>query len=237
MSDPILKITGLSAGYEGTAVVRNLDLEVKGGEMVALLGPNGAGKTTTLLAISGLAERLEGEISILGQSAPKLSTAHRLAGRGVLHVPEDRGLFRQLTVRENIELGPAGRAGVEATIEIFPELEKLIDRRTGLLSGGEQQMVALGRAIVADPRLLMIDELSFGLAPALVLRLLPVVRKAADSGAAVLLVEQQVDLALEYSDRGYVISHGDLVMSGTAEELGNDESLFKATYMGSEEIE
>lgn len=237
MSEKVLSISGLSAGYEGTAVVRDLSLEVSAGEVVALLGPNGAGKTTTLLAISGLVERLGGEISVLGKPAPKLSQAHRLAGRGVLHVPEDRGLFRQLSVRENLELGPAGRPGIARVIEIFPELEVLIDRRAGLLSGGEQQMVALGRAIAAEPRLLMIDELSFGLAPALVLRLLPVVRQAADSGAAVLLVEQQVDLALRYADRGYVVSHGDLVMSGSAEELGNDESLFKATYMGSEEIE
>lgn len=237
MSDLVLQISGLSTGYEASAVVRDLDLEVRRGEVVALLGPNGAGKTTTLLAISGMAEILKGEIEVLGKSAPKLSKAHRLAGEGVLHVPEDRGLFRQLSVRENLELGPAGRPGIGRTTEIFPELEPMLDRRAGLLSGGEQQMVALGRAISAQPKLLMIDELSFGLAPALVQRLLPVVRKAADNGAAVLLVEQQVDLALEYADRGYVISHGDLVMTGNADELAKDESLFKATYMGTEGIE
>jgi len=237
MSETILRIDGMHAGYEASTVVRDLDLEVRAGEVVALLGPNGAGKTTTLLAVSGLVEVTRGEITVLGQPAPKLRTAHRLAGRGVLHVPEDRGLFRQLSVKENLELGPAGRAGITRVVEIFPELEKLMDRRAGLLSGGEQQMVALGRAIAARPRLLMVDELSFGLAPALVLRLLPVVRQAADDGAGVLLVEQQVELALEYADRGYVISHGDLVRSGTANELSNDESLFKATYMGTEEIE
>jgi len=236
MSGRVLDVNGLNAGYDGSAVVRDLDLHVDAGEVVALLGPNGAGKTTTLLAVSGLAETIGGSITVLGRPGPSLKRAFRLARQGVAHVPENRGLFNQLTTRENVELGPAGKAGIPAVVELFPELERLLDRKVGLLSGGEQQMVALGRAIAGRPKLLMIDELSFGLAPALVERLLPVVRLAATEGdAGVLLVEQRTDLALEHADRGYVLSHGDLVATDSATRLKQDEALLRGTYLGDSE--
>jgi branched-chain amino acid transport system ATP-binding protein len=152
----------------------------------------------------------------------------------VVHVPENRGILFQLTVRENLELAQtAGRVEFERAVEYFPVLGDLMSRRAGLLSGGEQQMLALGRAIVADPRLLMIDEMSLGLAPVIYQELMPVVRRIADeTNAGVLLVEQYVDLALEVADRGYVLNHGDLVMSGPADELLADRALLDASYLG-----
>jgi branched-chain amino acid transport system ATP-binding protein len=237
LSNRVLDIEGLSAGYDSCAVVRDLTLHVEAGEVVALIGPNGAGKTTTMLTISGFVEVLAGRIDVLGFPAPSLRRAHRLAGRGVVHVPEDRGLFLQLTAAENLELGAAGRAGIATAVEHFPELEPLLGRRAGLLSGGEQQMVALGRAIAARPRLVLIDELSFGLAPTIVERLLPAVRESAAAGAGVLLVEQRTDLALASADRAYLLNHGDLVAQGPAADLLADEKLVRGGYLGVEEVE
>jgi branched-chain amino acid transport system ATP-binding protein len=230
----VLDVNALHAGYDGAAVVRNLDLTVEEGEVVALLGPNGAGKTTTLMTIAGLLPPISGRVDVLGTPV-RGTRAHRIARRGLAFVPEDRSLFFGLTVRENLRLGSRrGRVSVAGVIEWFPELEPLMDRKAGLLSGGEQQMLTMARALASRPRLLMVDELSLGLAPIIVERLLPVVRRIADeSGCGVLIVEQHVDLALEVADRATVLVHGDVVLSGRGDELVRDRQLLASGYLGS----
>jgi len=235
----LLEIEGLHSGYDGVAVVRGLDMRVEAGEVVALLGPNGAGKTTTLMTVSGMVQMLDGSITFDGRPIPRLRQAHKLARWGVMHVPENRGILFQLTVRENLELAKTkGKVDIDRAVEFFPALALLMDRKGGLLSGGEQQMLALGRAIAAEPRLLMVDEMSLGLAPVIYEELMPVVRRIADeTGAGVIVVEQHVDLALEVADRGYVLSHGDLVMQGAASELLADRDLLDASYLGTESLD
>lgn len=235
----LLALDRLHAGYDGVAVVRDLTMHVNAGEVVALLGPNGAGKTTTLTAISAMGEIIDGSISVMGHGVPRLRQAHKLARWGVIHVPENRGVLFQLTVRENLEMAKTkGRVDIDRAVEFFPALGRLMNRRGGLLSGGEQQMLAMGRAIVAEPKLLMVDEMSLGLAPIIYEELLPVVRRIADeTNAGVLLVEQHVDLALEVADRGYVLNHGDLAMSGTSAELLADRALLDASYLGVETLD
>jgi ABC-type branched-subunit amino acid transport system ATPase component len=233
MSDAVLSIEGLTAGYDGAPVIRDVDLRVGAGEVVALLGPNGAGKTTTLKAVSGLVRPLRGRVVFDGADTGKVAPA-ALARRGIAHVPEGRGLFFGLTVAEHFRLSHRGeRLDAERAYEYFPALAPLRSRRAGLLSGGEQQMLAVGRALAREPRLLLLDELSLGLAPMIVERLLPVVRTyALESGCAVLLVEQHVQLALEIADRGYVLSHGEVVLDRGAQELRADEQLLVASYLG-----
>jgi len=228
-----LELEQLSAGYEGAPVVRDLTLAVAPGAVVALMGANGAGKTTTLRAISGLVKLMGGCVRLGGADLAKISPTAR-ARRGIVHVPHDRGLFYGLTVAEHFRLDrSAGPGEHEGAFEHFPELGRLRNRRTGLLSGGEQQMLAIARALVRKPRLLLLDELSLGLAPLIVERILPVVREyAVQHGTAVLLVEQHVHLALKIADRGYVLSHGELVATGSAERLRQDSSLLAASYLG-----
>lgn len=229
----LLDIQNLNTGYNGVSVVRNLDLQVNAGEVVALLGPNGAGKTTTLLTTSGLIPLISGDIKVFGKSV-KGRRPHLIAREGLAHVPEGRSLFYQLTVAENLRLGAAkGSADIKKALGYFPVLESILDRRAGLLSGGEQQMLAMARALTVSPRLLMVDEMSLGLAPIIVERLLPTLRQIADdTGAGVLLVEQHVHMALEVADRAYVMSHGELAMQGDAKEMANDRSLIEASYLG-----
>jgi branched-chain amino acid transport system ATP-binding protein len=227
-----LEITGLTAGYGGAPVLRDLSLTVSGGEVVALMGANGAGKTTTLRAISGLVKPDTGTIALGGRDLAALSPTARVRA-GVVHVPQDRGIFYGLTVGEHFRLDGHGEDRHEAAFEHFPALRDLRHRRAGLLSGGEQQMLAIARALMRRPKLLLLDELSLGLAPIIVERLLPVVRAAADTErTAVLLVEQHVHLALEIADRGYVLSHGELVLHDSAERLRGDSSLLAASYLG-----
>ena len=232
-TDPALQLDELSAGYDAAAVVRNLDLHVGLGEVVALLGPNGAGKTTTLRAISGLVRPMSGVIRVDGTDIGRRSPSAR-AQLGIAHVPEGRGVFFGLTVAEHFRLGYRGeRLDAAVAYEYFPQLADITDRRAGLLSGGEQQMLALGRALARRPRVLLLDEMSLGLAPVIVERLLPVVSKyAKESGCAVLLVEQHIQIALAVADRGYVLSHGELVIHETAETLRADHQLILSGYLG-----
>ncbi len=229
----LLEIENLNTGYNGVSVVRGLNLRVNEGEVVALLGPNGAGKTTTLLTTSGLVPLISGDIKVFGKSVQG-RRPHMIAREGLAHVPEGRSLFYQLTVAENLRLGAAkGAADIKKALGYFPALEPILDRRAGLLSGGEQQMLAMARALTVSPKLLMVDEMSLGLAPIIVERLLPILRQiATETGAGVLLVEQHVHMALQVADRAYVLSHGELAMEGKASELAKDRSLIEASYLG-----
>jgi branched-chain amino acid transport system ATP-binding protein len=238
MAERLLEITDLRSGHNGVPVVRDLNLYVDAGEIVALLGPNGAGKTTTLLTTSGLNPIISGDIEVFGRSV-KGRRPHLIARDGLAHVPEDRSLFFQLTTHENLLLGSAkGSVDIEQALEYFPALVEIQNRRAGLLSGGQQQMLAMARALTSSPRLLMVDEMSLGLAPIIVENLLEILRKIVDdTGAGVLLVEQHVHLALSIANRAYVLSHGELVLQGTADELNANQHLLQSSYMGGAEIE
>lgn len=231
-ASPVLTISSLTAGYGGAPVVRDINLEIRKSEVIVMLGANGAGKTTVLRAVSGLL-RSEGVIEYEGEDLTSATPSAR-ARAGVAHVPDGRGLFFGLTVEEHFRLHHRGeRLDEEVAYNYFPALEPLRRRRSGLLSGGEQQMLALGRALARRPRLLLIDEMSMGLAPVMVQRLLPVVQRyAKESGCGVLIVEQHVHLALGIADRGYILSHGDVVGHGSAAELQADRALLVASYLG-----
>jgi branched-chain amino acid transport system ATP-binding protein len=238
VSGPALELDGLSAGYDRAAVLRDLTLTVDPGEVVALIGANGAGKTTTLRTISGLVKPMGGCVRLDGEDLVGVSPTARVR-RGIVHVPQGRGIFFGLTVSEHLRLdGLRDAAAQEVAFQHFPALRDLSGRRAGLLSGGEQQMLAIARALCRRPRVLLLDELSLGLAPVIVERLLPVVREfASTQGTAVLLVEQHVQLALEIADRGYVLSHGELVASDSAERLRADNALLTASYLGERRAE
>ncbi|HWI21001.1 MAG TPA: ATP-binding cassette domain-containing protein [Baekduia sp.] len=230
----VLSLEGLTAGYGKVAVVRNLDLEVRPGEVVGLLGANGAGKSTTLRAISAVnARTLGGRIVLDGEDLAKRSATAR-ARSGIAHVPDGRGLLFGLTVNEHFRIGYKGEVlDEDEAYRHFPALGELRNRRVGLLSGGEQQMLAIGRALARHPKLLILDELSLGLAPVIVQRILPVVASyAKQSGCGVLLVEQHVQLALEFVDRGYILSHGEVVLQDSAAALAANNDVLVGSYLG-----
>jgi branched-chain amino acid transport system ATP-binding protein len=237
MTDAVLSIEGLTAGYDRAAVIRELDLTVAPGEVVALLGANGAGKTTTLRVISGLVRPMSGRVAFDGADLVRTSPTKR-ARLGIVHVPEGRGIFYGLTVAEHFRLGYRGeRPNEEVAYGYFPKLKDLRTRRAGLLSGGEQQMLAVARGLARRPRLLLLDELSLGLAPIIVEALLPVVHQyALDAGCGVLLVEQHIQLALEIADRGYVLSHGEIVLHDRAQALHANRELLISSYLGEQQV-
>ncbi len=224
---PLLSTEHLDAGYKGHPFVRDVTLEVGAGEVVALLGPNGAGKTTTLLTLAGELAPLGGAVSVDG--APTSAPLHRRAEQGLAFVTEERSVFMRMSVADNLRVGRCDR---DRALALFPELRPLLDRRAGLLSGGEQQMLTLARALTRPTRLLLIDELSLGLAPLVVERLLQAVRGAAlERGLGVLLVEQHVEQALRYADRAYVMRRGEIVLSGSAETLAGRIGELEQSYL------
>jgi branched-chain amino acid transport system ATP-binding protein len=229
----VLAASGLTLGYHDQPVVRSLDIHIDTGEVVALLGANGAGKTTTLLGLSGLVRVLGGHVELLGRPITGLGP-DQIARRGLAHVPEDRALFTELTVLENLQLGQhSRRRPVDAAVDLCPELGPLLGRRAGLLSGGEQQMLAMARAVAGSPSVLLVDEMSLGLAPLVVERLLAMLTAmAAGTGCAVLLVEQHVRQALSIATRGYVLRRGQVVLDGPAEMLARESALVEASYLG-----
>jgi branched-chain amino acid transport system ATP-binding protein len=233
MTAPVLNVSHLTAGYDGIGVVTDVSLFVGEGEIVALVGPNGAGKTTTLDTIAALLPAIGGDVTVIGRPVAG-AKPYELAKAGVAYVSEDRALFLGLSVRENLVLG-ARRSpnGVGGALQLFPEIEALLDMPAGLLSGGEQQMLALARAIAPGPRLLLVDEMSLGLAPVVVDRLLPIVRDVARRfNTGVLLVEQHVELALSLADRAYVMARGKIVAAGDASELLSRRDVLEASYLG-----
>ena len=227
-----LEVTGLLAGYKGITVVRAVDLHVETGEVVALLGANGAGKSTTLLTISGLAELQGGAVRLDGGDLAGMSPSAR-ARVGLGHVTEDRSLFTKLSTLENLRLGGRGDlARLDDVLELLPALRPLLRRHSGSLSGGEQQMLALGRALMGRPKVLLVDELSLGLAPLIVRRLLVNLRQLADGGLAVLMVEQHVQQALRVADRVIVLARGRVSFTGAAGDLAGDRDRLTAAYLG-----
>ena len=231
---PLLEVKQVAAGYGGLEVIRDVSLQVRPGEVVACIGANGAGKTTTLRAISGMIHPRRGRVMFAGIEVTG-RTAERISKLGLIHIPEGRGLFPRLTVEDTLRL-VSNTAGHEVDItpafQLFPKLRERRRQLVGTLSGGEQQMVAMARAILSKPRLVMIDEMSQGLAPSVVRQLFEIIRVFRDEGIAVLLVEQFVESALDVADRAYVFEHGSIVLSGAAVDLRSDRKLVAGSYLG-----
>jgi branched-chain amino acid transport system ATP-binding protein len=235
VSSPALRIARLSVSYGAIEAVKSIDLEVRAGELIALIGANGAGKTSSLKAIAGLLP-WTGSIDLFGESI-RAVPAHRLPGRGLALVPEGRGLFARMTVAENLQMGAFKRRDSEVGGDFeqmyrrFPRLKERSQQLAGTLSGGEQQMLAMARALMSRPRLLLLDEPSMGLSPILVERIFSVIREVSEQGISILLVEQNARLALEVAHRGYVMDSGQISFSGPASELLHDPRVREA-YLG-----
>jgi len=235
---PLLEIEKMNVFYGQIQAVREVSLQVDQGEIVVVLGNNGAGKTTTLRAVSGLNPPRHGRIVFDGREIQNMPS-DQIVSLGITHVPEGRRVFRGLTVLENLELGGFSRrrekdrlkAGLDRVMQLFPRLAERRGQLAGTLSGGEQQMLAIGRSLMAGPRLLMLDEPSLGLAPQFVALIFRVLKEIAAGGTTVLLVEQNARLALNMADRGYVLETGSVKLSGTAAELAGHDEVVKA-YLG-----
>ncbi|MGC5379455.1 ABC transporter ATP-binding protein [Micromonospora sp. DT68] len=230
MSD-VLRLERVTAGYAGIPALRELDLHVGEGEVLALLGPNGAGKTTALLTAAGVIRPMVGSVTAFDR--PLRKRLEQNARDGLILVPDTRGVFHSLSVRENLALARGWRSRLGHALDLFPALKPLMSRRCGQLSGGEQQMLAIAKALVCRPRVLLIDEMSMGLAPIAVQALLPGIRALADRlGVGVVLVEQHIDLALSIADRAMVLHHGRVVLTGSAAELRVDRRAVAEAYFG-----
>lgn len=233
----MLKVKNIDVAYKDIQVLWDVSFEVNQGELVVLIGANGAGKTTTLNAISGLLPVKSGSIEFMGQDLTRLP-GHKIAGLGITHVPEGRRLFPEMTVRENLEMGslfPEAKAKrketMEKVFELFPILYERQHQEAGTLSGGQQQMLALGRGLMSLPKLLILDEPSLGLAPVLVKQIFDKIKEINDDGVTVLLVEQNVVQTLKMCSRAYVLENGRITMEGRGEELLNDPHV-KEAYLG-----
>ncbi|WP_307650537.1 ABC transporter ATP-binding protein [Variovorax boronicumulans] len=233
----LLKVSGLKVGYGGIQAVKGVDFEVREGELVSLIGSNGAGKTTTMKAITGTLPSGAGNIEFLGRSI-KGRGAWDLVGEGLVMVPEGRGVFTRMTITENLQIGAyirSDKAGIASDMErvfvTFPRLRERKDQLAGTMSGGEQQMLAMGRALMARPKVLLLDEPTMGLSPIMCDKIFEVVQTVAAQGVTILLVEQNANRALQLADRGYVMESGLITMDGDAKELLRDPRV-RAAYLG-----
>ena len=237
MSEVVLELKDVETRYGQIYALRGINFKVEKGEIVTLLGANGAGKSTTLKTISSLMPASAGSVTFMGNDITYYQP-HTIVEMGVIHVPEGRMIFKELTVRENLELGSftlkdnvERNRRIEHVFDIFPVLKERHKQMGGFLSGGEQQMLAIGRAMMTEPKVLMLDEPSMGLAPIIVQKIMEIIKKINDEGTTVLLVEQNAKVALKLADRGYVLETGEIVMDGDADVLSKDESIVKA-YLG-----
>ena len=236
MADTLLKVDNINVYYGNIHAVKDISFEVDQGEIVTLIGANGAGKSTTLKTISGLLKPKTGDILYKGSSI-KGMRAHKIVEAGLAHVPEGRHVFLHMTVEENLDMGaytqPASTIAPnkEKVFELFPRLKERRKQLAGTMSGGEQQMLAMGRALMSRPRLLLLDEPSMGLAPLLVKEIFNIIKEINESGTTVLLVEQNANMALSIADKAYVLETGRIALAGTAQELASSEAVRKA-YLG-----
>lgn len=236
MANTLLEVSGLRVAYGGIQAVKGVSFEVKDGELVSLIGANGAGKTTTLKAVTGLQPVAEGDIRFMGRSI-RGQGAWDLVKQGLVMVPEGRGVFARMTITENLQMGAFVRndseidADIDRVFEIFPRLKERRHQLAGTMSGGEQQMLAMGRALMARPRLLLLDEPSMGLSPIMVDKIFEVVNDIHGRGVTVLLVEQNASRALQLATRGYVMDSGEITMTGLGAQLLDDPRV-RAAYLG-----